>query len=106
MADSLMIGSAPYAEDCASVGSADYRQRARRECVAFMAQLVRMFGDPPVGCRLVIKSNPHDFGSYLTVDAVYNADFQEAVEYAYRCESEGPELWDAEARAELGLQEV
>jgi hypothetical protein len=103
MRDSLYIGSAPYGEDCAQVGADDYRARARAECHSFRRQLIRMFGEPPEGCSLVIKSNPHDFGSYLSVDAVFDGDNDEAVQYAYRCESEGPQEWDAEARQELHL---
>lgn len=103
MPDSLYIGSAPYGEDCAQVGSDDYRAQARRECAAFREQLIRMFGPPPEGCELRIKSNPHDFGSYLSVDAVFDGDNDAAVQYAYRCEAEGPEEWDAEAREALRL---
>jgi hypothetical protein len=103
MRDSLHIGSAPYGEDCAQVGADDYRARARAECRAFLAQLVRIFGQPPEGCELIIKSNPHDFGSYLSVDAVFDGDSDDAVSFAYRCESEGPESWDDEARKELQL---
>jgi hypothetical protein len=61
-----------------------------------------MFGEPPYDCRLVIRSNPHDFGSYLSVEAHFNTT--DGAEYALRCENNQPELWDAEARAELGLE--
>jgi hypothetical protein len=61
-----------------------------------------MFGDPPDGCSLVIRSNPHDFGSYLSVDAVFSDEAGAA--YALKCENDQPELWDADARAELGLE--
>ena len=103
MRESLYIGSAPYGEDCAQVGADDYRAKARAECQAFRAQLIRMFGEPPAGCSLVIKSNPHDFGSYLSVTAVFSGDDDEAVRYAFRCEAAGPQEWDDEARRELHL---
>jgi len=63
-----------------------------------------MFGDPPDGVSLVIRSNPHDFGTYLTVEAVFDPANEQARAYAYRCEGNSPELWDAEAREELGLE--
>ena len=106
MKERLDIGSAPYGEDCAQVGSDDYHARAKRECRAYIAQLIRMLGEPPDGCSLVVRSQPHDFGSYLSVEAVFRDDNEHAAEYAYRCEGEGPELWDDEARRELSLQEA
>jgi hypothetical protein len=102
MRDFMYLGSAPYGEDCASVGQDDYHKRARAECRAYIGQLKRMFGDPPDGCSLVIRSNPHDFGSYLSVDAVFSDEAGAA--YALKCENDQPELWDADARAELGLE--
>jgi hypothetical protein len=100
----LYIGSSPYGEDCAQVGSDDYYTRARRECRAFIAQLIRMHGEPPTGCRLTVGSNPHDFGTYYSVDAVFDDANDAACAYAYRCEGEGPELWDDAAREELGME--
>lgn len=106
MRDSMYLGSTPYGEDCAQVGSPDYAERGRKECRAFIAQLKRQFGEPPDGCRLTVKSEPHDFGSYYSVFAVYDCMDKEATAYAFRCENNQPELWDADARQELGLQEV
>ena len=101
MRDSMYLGATPYEEDCAQVGSDDYMRRARQECRAYIKQLIRMFGDPPESCRLVIKSSPHDFGSYLAVEAVFDEAGQE---YALRCENQQPRNWDDQARAELGLE--
>jgi hypothetical protein len=80
--------------------------KARKECEAFRNQLRRMFGDEPDGALLVIRANPHDFGTYLTVDCRYNDDVEAAVNYAFRCENDMPESWDDEARKELGLDTV
>ena len=106
MPDSYSLGSTPYEEDCASVGQDDYRKRARAECRALINQLTRMFGEPPDGCRFVVRSCPHDFGSYLDVEVVFDGNDKAAAEYAIRCENNGPRNWDAEARAELGLEVV
>lgn len=97
----LDIGSSPPDEDCAQVGSADYSARARRECRAYINQLRRVFGPEPAGAQLGVRSNPHDFGNYLSVVCYYDPQIKQTVDYAFRCESNGPEEWDAEARREL-----
>ena len=99
----LEISCTPHAEPCESFGPNYNPVRARQECNAFMKQLRRMFGEEPPGARLTIRSNPHDFGTYLEVACVFNDENEEATDYAYRCESDMPEFWDAEAKAELGI---
>jgi hypothetical protein len=106
MRDSLHLGCTPYGEDCAQVGQEGFLKRARDEARAYIGQLQRMFGEPPDGCSLVIRLCPHDFGSYPDVVALFDPANRAAVDYAYQCENKGPELWDAEARQELGLAEV
>src|SRR5580698_8473696 len=95
------VGCTPTHEDCAQVGSDDYYDRARRECLLYIGQLRRLFGDEPDGAHLSVKSNPHDFGSYLSVICSYDDRFPASVEYAFHCESESPEHWDDQARQQL-----
>ena len=102
MKDSLSLAPTPVGEDCAQLGSADYFERARKECRAFVNQLVREFGEPPMGTRFKIARNPHDFGTYLEVEIEYDPDREDSAEYAYRVEAELPEFWDEEAKLELG----
>jgi hypothetical protein len=104
MTDWLDIGSSPPAEPCAQVGSDDYYPHARRECRTYIHQLRRVLGNEPTGARLAIRTNPHDFGDYLWVACYFDPNKQAAVEYAYRCESDGPEEWDEEAIRELDQQ--
>jgi hypothetical protein len=99
--DSIDLGCAPSEEDCAQVGRDGYYPRACRECRAYLAQLRRLFGDEPDGARLAVTSNPHDFGTYLSVACRYDPALPAAVDYAFRCEAEGPREWDEEARREL-----
>ena len=104
MRQSLYIGSTPPGEACAGVGQDDYHERARPECRAYIGQLRRTFGPEPHGCRLYVASNPHDFGTYLSVNCEYDEEDEATVEYAFRCEGEeSPDLWDEQARRELGL---
>lgn len=91
-------------EDCAQVGSPDYYDRAKRECRIYIDLLRRALGEEPFGARLAIKSNPHDFGNYLSVVCHYDSDNEEAMAYAFRCEAEGPENWDDIAHRDLAEQ--
>jgi hypothetical protein len=102
MRDYIDIGCAPHCEDCAQLGSDDYQRRAASECAAYIRQLRRMFGPEPPGARLAIKSNDHDFGEYLSVVCWFDQDVPAAVDYAFHCEGQGPQLWDEQAQRELG----
>jgi hypothetical protein len=99
--DSLELSPTPVGEECAQVGAENYHAMARKECNAFIKQLRRQFGVEPYGARLYVKSNPHDFGSYLEVACKFDENEEEAVEYAYKLESNLPENWDEEAKLEL-----
>ena len=106
MNDHMYVGATPPMEDCAQVGTADYFERARRECRAYIGLLRRSLGPEPTGAKLAIKSNPHDFGTYLSVVCYYDVSNEDARNYAFRCESEGPDEWDAIARRELNQKGV
>lgn len=99
--DYICIGPCPPNEDCAQVGSADYYKRAQIECKAYRKQLIEEVGEPPEGCRLIIKGFEHEFGTYYEVIAKFEEDNEEAVDYALKCESSGPEKWNEKARREL-----
>ena len=72
--DSLYIGESPWDETCVAVGSDMYRPNADKECRRFIQQIRRHYGSEPEGARLYIKSNPHDFGSYLSVECEFTWD--------------------------------
>ena len=104
MRDYITIGSTPYEEDCAQVGSANYPERSRVECRAFKEQLLRIFGEPPEGADIGVKSFDHDFGTYREVVCYYDEDEEESVRYAFKLEEEIPTQWDNEARVLLDLE--
>jgi hypothetical protein len=106
MRDCMDLGSAPAMENCAQVGRDDYHVRARRECRAYIGLLRRTFGDEPHGASLSVKSNPHDFGTYLSVVCYFDPTIAAAIDYAFRCESATPPEWDEMARAELSLNQT
>ncbi len=98
-----MIGSSPWGVSCAQVGQADYEEFARAECQAFLGQLQRHYlaaNGKELPCKLVIKENLHDFGTYLTVDALFT-DGEPSEDAAYWLEANTPENWDLEALAAL-----
>ena len=101
MNDHIDVGATPPMEDCAQLGAADYYDRARHECRAYIGLLRRSLGPEPSGARLDIKTNAHDFGTYLSVVCRYETGNEAALQYALRCESEGPDEWDSTARHEL-----
>lgn len=101
MRETVNLSPTPVGESCAQLGDADYYVRARKECGAFINQLIREFGPPPEGAGLKITQNPHDFGTYLDVEAWYREGEEAAAEWAYRLEANLPERWDEAALLEL-----
>ena len=94
MKDFLNIGSTPPAEDCAQLGEPNYSVKATVECHNYIKLLKRTMGEPPEGAELKVKWFNHDFGRYCEVVCEYDDSIPEAVDYAFRCESEGPQEWD------------
>jgi hypothetical protein len=102
MRDYLDLDTVPCDEPCASVNEPDYSTRARLEARTFISQLERAFPMAvDAGVYFRIKSNPHDFGSYLSVQVVFNDDDEAQTEWAYTIEDELPIAWDDDARNEL-----
>lgn len=104
MKDYLNIGSAPYGEDCAQLGSDGYETRARRECETFIQQIRRELGPEPGKARLKTKSFPHDFGNYFEVVVQYEDLNEVEMEYAFNVESNSPEDWDDESLKILEIE--
>ena len=104
--DSLYIGESPWDESCAQLGTDMYPVNARKECQRFIEQIRRHYGPEPEGARLYIKSNPHDFGSYLSVECTFTWDPSDMDEdwtpsQVYAFDIEGDELrclqnWDSD----------
>jgi len=94
MRDFITIGSAPCDEDCAQVGSPNYRKRALAECLRFIQLIRDTLGSEPEGAELRIKSFDHDFGTYVEVVCWFDTEKQESVDYAFRCESDAPATWE------------
>ena len=91
--DYINIGPCPPDEDCAQINTPDYYKVARAECQRYIELLRKHLGYEPEGARLSIKRFTHDFGDYYEV-VCYHSDSEEAIDYAYKCESDGPMKWD------------
>lgn len=95
MMDDIIIGSAPSEEDCVQVNpQGDYHEAMRAECRRFLGLILKKMGPEPPGAKLVIKENPHEFGSYDEVVCVFDNQDEEAIQYALRCEDEAPTTWN------------
>lgn len=104
MKESLSLSPTPVAENCCQVGSEDYSTNARKECRAFIRQLIRQF--PNSEGMLRITSNPHDFGNYLDVEIRYDEDSEDQMNLAYEMESNLPEYWDDIAINDDGMVSI
>lgn len=100
----LEIAAVPSEEACEQAGENYDAIKACKECRAFIGQLKRLFGVEPKGAQLRTKSFQHDFGVYYEVVCSYEDGNEEAMRYAYQCESEMPQSWDEAALHELGIK--
>ena len=91
--DYINIGPTPADEGCLPAG----HPRARQENRIYLVQLQREFPE----ARLMIKSFPHDFGTYYEVVAVYSEEEQEKI--ALRVKEEASPVWSEESRIALEL---
>lgn len=98
----MNIGPVPTDESAAQVGRPDYDDQSLRQCHVFKRMLERLHPIPADGsATLVVKSFPHDCGSYREVCVRYDDNDPVATDYAFALESDTPAEWDAIARYEL-----
>ena len=95
MSDYLEISCTPTSENCVQVSkNSDYMPAMRAEANRYVEMLKLRFPNCDA-VDLVIKSNPHDFGSYLDIRIVWYTEIGR--EQAFFIESNEPEKWtDAE----------
>lgn len=99
--DFVSVGTTPSEEDCAQANPDNTNvDLMSRQCVAYINQLVRMYGEAPGNAYWFILKNYHEFGEYLEAALMYNPDREDESEYAMEVES-GAENWDPEALKEL-----
>ena len=94
--EKLYIGPVPSEENCAQVGSPDFRKRALAECNRFIAQIRRHYPEPEGG-YLRVSAEPHDFGTYYEVVCRYDDSDTEASKWAFDVEADVKDVlkvWD------------
>lgn len=102
MKDYLSLGGVPPEEDCVSVTKGNYLDVMRQETEAYKIAMIRFLGEPPEGVRFRIRCNSHDFGSYYDLEVVFDDSDESQIDYAMKCESEGPMTW-ADAKMKVSF---
>ena len=92
MKESLDLETTPCNESCVQVGCENYSRLARQEALRYIALLEKKF--PKSVGMYRIKSNPHDFGTYLSLEIVFDDENEEQSEIAYEVEANLPENWE------------
>ena len=90
----IELGPVPAEEDCIQVDpNRIYLPQMRAECNRYRTMLEQRFPDLPPGISFIIKTNSHDFGTYLEV-AVKTDDSDSADSAALLVEEYAPITWD------------
>lgn len=107
MIDHIEIGTVPANEECAQVGSENYKTLAMLESKVFVNQLERAFPNEVLsGIKFKTSWNDHDFGKYLSVKIVFQNDNNIQSEAAYAIDKSIPENWDRQSLVELNKELV
>lgn len=94
MKDLVYLGPVPADEQCLELGAPNYEPHAaEQECRRYIELIRRTVGPEPQGAKLKVKWQEHDLGSYCEVVCEFDDRYQEAFDYAFRCESEAPMKW-------------
>jgi hypothetical protein len=100
MRDYFGVGPTPFDEDCAQVGTENYRQIASKEMDAYIDMLYRIFEEKIENTTIAFKKqwNSHDFGTYGEVILSYE-DHESFI--AFEIEKDLPANWDEKAKEYL-----
>lgn len=99
----FFIGSSPPNEEPAQVKQPNYREQATKECNALIGQIRRQFGSEPLGSRIEVQENVHEFGPYYEVVILCDDTGSDGVQYAVQVEECLEGRWDRIAKRELGI---
>ena len=95
MRDYITLGSTPYSEECAQVGSIDYYDKVYPEMKKYIELLNTIFPEvKKYNCTFIFKEFEHDFGTYHEVVIIYDDDDVNSLNYAYFVSDEIPETWN------------
>lgn len=93
--DYMTLGPNPAEEPLVSetLGGACTPDDETRELIRYRDMLKRRFPGKPEACHFVIKSFPHDLGSYREVCVTFDTRDEVQVAFAYHCERNLPGEW-------------
>ncbi len=105
MRDYIELGSVPVDEDCVQVSTKEpYIDAMREECRRYKSYLEQVCPIPgDVSARYIIKTFPHDFGSYMEVCIVFDDEDEKASEFAYNLEDKLPCTWGENNENKLSI---
>ena len=103
MLDYLNLGPTPVNEDCAQVGSDNFREQCNKEMDAYIDQLKRMYPEVANYKGMSFKKHwqQHDFGSYGEVIITYDDEDEEEETLALKVEWNLPRNWDEIAKEKI-----
>ena len=100
MKDYVYIDEVPVEEPCAQVCSINYYYLAMIEISTHKNQLIRQWGMPPAGSFFRTHPNPHDAGTFYTLNYIFDDENESHIAYAYLMENCATK-WDSIALAEI-----
>src|ERR1051325_6696736 len=105
--DYFVLGPTPCGEECALLGSAEYRARMRGESKAYINQLKRLFPDwESAGVQFENKDFAHDIGTYFEVCVAFDGEDEDAVAFARIIKNNLPEKWYVDALRDIVISFV
>ena len=88
------LGPCPAEEEAAQSTAPDFNERNKAECLAYIAAIKKVCGEPPEGARLRVKTESHDYRAYREVCIEFDPSKPEAVAYAVKCDESAPTTWE------------
>jgi len=91
MSEYLNIGPCPSEEECVPIAAGS--DAMKRECRRYIDLIILCLGNPPEGARLAVHREPYEYDAYYEVVCFYDPAQPESLDYAFKCESQGPTKW-------------
>jgi len=105
----FVADSSPHGEKCVMVGSESYLNNATIEAELFIEQIIKHYGQEPGLSALKVSLNSHDFGTYVSIDYIYNTESDAQIEYGLSvCDDvkDVLEFWDNSIKSKLNRKLV
>jgi hypothetical protein len=107
--DIIYLGSVPIEEACEQASPENGVAAGFQDVQVYRKQLIRLYTAShgrdltETGCKLQLKCEDHELGSYYEVVASFDVNDEKAMEAAFWFDANSPEFWDEISKKELGL---